>query len=313
MRGRVSSAAWQGHLVVAPAKVNLRLKLLGRRPDGYHLLSMLNISTSLSDELRILLSDAPGVSLAVNPPAVALGPQSDNLVVRAWDEFWREFSIDGPPSGVSVEITKRIPVGGGLGGGSSDAAAMLRFLVRTFGEHVGALLDLSKAELEARLMQVALRVGADVPYAYRGGMCWVTGIGERVFPLSSIVPWPGEVLIAVPSVSVPTIEFYGFLRERLPEVAVARDLLMEQLVSGESTMPLARLIENDFERHVVAFRPEVGEVLGLARQCYPETTALTGSGAAVFSLAQAHDGASIARFEQRMAEAGMAVYRARVV
>jgi 4-diphosphocytidyl-2-C-methyl-D-erythritol kinase len=313
LRDCIGLSAQHEHLILAPAKVNLRLKLLGRRPDGYHLLSMLNASTSLCDELRIILCEAPGVSLAVDPVAAVLGPQSDNLVVRAWDEFWREFSVDGPPCGVSVVIAKKIPIGGGLGGGSSDAAAILRFLVAIFGMRLGDLIDLSKAELDARVMQVALRVGADVPYAYSGGLCWVTGIGERVLPLSSLVLWPGEVLITVPPVSVPTIEFYRFLREQLPEVAAIRDLSMERLVSGESKTALADLIENDFERYVVALSPKVGEALALARQYYPDTTAVTGSGAAIFSLVPAGEGESVATFERLMVGAGMAVHRGRLL
>jgi 4-diphosphocytidyl-2-C-methyl-D-erythritol kinase len=190
---------------------------------------------------------------------------------------------------------------------------MLRFLVSIFGMRLGELLDLSKAELEARVMQVALRLGADVPYAYHGGLCWVTGIGERVLPLASLVPWSGEVLITVPPVSVPTIEFYRFLREQLPEVAAIRDSPMERLVSGESKSALADLIENDFERYVVALSPKVGEALALARQYYPKTTAVTGSGAAIFSLVPVGEGESVAPFERLMVGAGMAVHRARVL
>ncbi len=299
--------------MLAPAKLNLRLKLLGRRHDGYHLLSMLNVSTSLSDELRITLGDTPGVVVSVQPPESIPGPHSDNLVVRAWDEFWREFSSDGPPCGALVVISKKIPIGGGLGGGSSDAAAMLRFLVANFGGSLGSLLGLSKTEVDSRVLRVALRLGADVPYAYHGGICWVTGIGGDVLPLGSLTPWPEEVLITMPPVSVPTVDFYRFLRERLPEIVETRDVLMERLVGGQTGSGVSQLIENDFEEHVVAFRPEVGEVLRLARQYYPETTALTGSGAAIFSLVPSHEAASIRGVERSMEEAGAIVYRARVL
>ena len=299
---------------VAPAKVNLRLKVLGRRPDGYHLLSMLNVSTSLSDELRVSLQSTPGCELQIRPETVLTGPATDNLVARAWHEFWAEFSSDGPPCGVRVVLLKKIPIGGGLGGGSSDAGAMLRFLVKTFGTHVCELCQISSEDREARVMHVALRIGADVPYAYRGGLCWVTGIGESVTLLKHVKPWLGEVLITVPPVSVPTVDFYRFFREQHPILPELRDRSMESVVSDSSDVVLSDLLENDFEADVVAFRPAVGEALRIAREYFPKTTSLTGSGAAIFSLVPpAGVGSDTTAFERRAEEAGMTVYRTRMV
>lgn len=301
-------------VMIAPAKVNLRLKVLGRRPDEYHMLSMLNISASLSDELRIVLQAAPGCELQVQPETELTGPAADNLLVRAWHEFWNEFSSDGPPCGVKVVLVKKIPIGGGLGGGSSDAGAMLRFLVGTFRTLTCELCRISPEECEAREMRAALRVGADVPYAYRGGICWVTGIGESVSALKHVAPWSGDVLITVPPVAVPTVDFYRFFRERYPTLPEVRDRAMETVAGGEAGIELAHLLENDFERDVVAFRPAVGEALRMTRSYYPDTTSLTGSGSAIFSLVPpAGPGSDTTAFERRAKELSMTVYRTRMV
>ncbi len=303
-------------VLTAPAKINLRLKVLGRRADGYHLLSMLNVSSSLSDELRVSLREGPGVEISIEPEQALSDPVSANTVARVWAEFWSEFSSDGPPCGVSVVITKRIPIGAGLGGGSSDAAAMLRFIVDAFGKSI--CRDIPRFEFEARVMQVALRVGADVPYAYRGGVCWVTGIGDEVKLLNSVVSWPGEVLITKPLASVPTVDFYRFFREQHPTIECVSDDSMERLLHlsrSESAFRLEAclaLIENDFECDVVAFRPEVGDALTIGRSFFPQTTSLTGSGAAIFSLVPNAQVDLIPEYISSMESAGMTVHRATI-
>gem|GEM_PF-622839 len=301
-------------VVIAPGKINVRLKVLGRRPDGYHVLSMLNVSTSLSDALRISLQVTPGCELQVQPETGLTGPAADNLIVRAWHEFWTEFSSDGPPCGVRIVLAKKIPIGGGLGGGSSDAGAMLRFLVKTFGALACELCKISPEECEARTMRAALRVGADVPYAYRGGLCWVTGIGESVAELKHVTPWPGEVLIIVPPIAVPTVDFYRFYRDRHPTLPEVRDGAMETAVGDNAVLEISDLQENDFEADVVAFRPAVGDALKIAREYYPYTTSVTGSGSAIFSLVPpAGPGSDVSAFERRAKELGMAVFRTHMI
>jgi 4-diphosphocytidyl-2-C-methyl-D-erythritol kinase len=297
----------------APAKVNLRLKVIGRRPDGYHLLSMLNVSTSLADEVCVALTRDRSVALRIEPTMAIPGDVRDNSVIRAWSSFWDEFSEDGAPCGVSVAIRKRIPVGGGLGGGSSDAAAMLRFLAETCGVNLCRFLGLDGTELDKRMMKVALTIGADVPYAYRAGICWVTGIGEQVARLPAISPWPGEVLITMPPAAVPTVEFYRFFREQQPVLRDTTDAMMEGLADGGAPVSCVGLLGNDFEPAVAAFRPVVGAALRLAREHYPETTSLTGSGAAIFSLVTPEQASSVPTFCGAMEAQGMVVHRTRML
>lgn len=275
---------------------------------------MLNVSTTLCDELRITFRSASGISIETQPVDPLLGQPAENSVVRAWGAFWEEFSSNGPPCGASVALTKRIPIGGGLGGGSSDAAAMLRLLVSEFGVQLCEQGGLTPGDFDIRVMRVALRVGADVPYAYRSGVCWVTGIGEWVQTLD----WPaqhfGEVLVAMPRVAVPTVDFYRFFRERHPIVPLGEDAAMERVArEGLRRDELFALIENDFERDVVAFRPAVGEVLGLARRYFPRTTSVTGSGAAIFSVVPQEHEASIPAYRACLESNGVTVHRARLV
>ncbi len=292
----------------APAKVNLRLKILGRRADGYHLLSMLNASTSFKDELLISLTRDPGFSLEIVPAGAVGGTVEDNLVFKAWRAFWAAFGCLEAPCGLRVVLEKRIPLGGGLGGGSSDAAAVLRFLVKSLAGRIGAFRGYSLAEIEGRIQSAALSVGADVPYAYRGGLCWVTGIGDEVRPVDISESWQGQIVIIVPPVSVPTAEFYAFLRERYPDIQRCEDSLAQDFFSAPKWSKVAGLIENDFERVCVEFRPEVGRALGLARSIFPKTTAMTGSGSAIFSLVEPGQEGQIDVLERVMRAAGMDVY-----
>lgn len=293
----------------APAKINLRLKVTGRRDDGYHLLSMLNVSASLGDTVKLRFQREPGVGLEIYPAGAIPGATADNLICKAWNNFWHEFSQDGAPCGLSVKLDKRIPIGGGLGGGSSDAGAVLRFLRDVFGPDIQKTLGISPELFERRMSQVALKVGADVPYAYSGGTCLVGGIGELITEVVADKSSCNGVFIVMPQVSVPTVEFYSFFRKARPIVESSRDLVMEELARGERRWSFSELIENDFEPEIVRFRPEVGEALNLAREFYPRASSITGSGAAIFSVIQREDEAVAERFESAMTRNGMMVHR----
>ncbi len=298
------SKTWR---LTAPAKINIRLKVTGRRHDGYHYLSMLNTSCSLCDDLVVSLRDERGISVSVDLPSLATMPFADNLVAKAYARFFEEFGCSGDGPGFTVSIVKRIPVGGGLGGGSSDAGAFLRFLVSLFGETIIRALDITEPEFEAQIMAVALACGADVPYAYRGGVAWVTGVGETVTPLPISRLWEGPVLISVPSRPVPTAEFYRFFRERHPAIESRLDSLMEEYSRCSLGRDLRSLIQNDFEDAACQLIPEVGEGLALAREFFPMTT-MTGSGSAIVSLVESGSEARIAEYQRRAALCGVVVY-----
>jgi 4-diphosphocytidyl-2-C-methyl-D-erythritol kinase len=220
----------------------------------------------------------------VEPQGLAIGPVEDNLVVRAFRYFWQELGFSEAPVGLDCFITKRIPIGAGLGGGSSDAGAILRALSATFAGALCASSSISHAQLLAAVMRAAARCGADVPYAYTGGVAWVSGIGEVVEPLALPRPWPGLIVIMVPGESVATAAFYQRLRDNRPVISPCVDQERQRFLADPAYRVLEQIVENDFEPEVTQMAPSVAEGLAIARRFFPGGTAVTGSGSAFFSL-----------------------------
>lgn len=289
------------------AKVNLRLKVEGRRPDGYHLLSMLNCSTSLCDTLTISLRAEKNFHVDITPEGILSPGEGENLVTKAFRAFWREFGFDEPPCGFDCAIEKRIPIGGGLGGGSSDAGAMLRFLDDCFRSGLCESLELSPHDFAARVKRAALAVGADVPYAYVGGLCLVRGIGEEVTPLSDRFVWGGKVLLLVPSSPMPTVRFYEEFRKARPDISHEVDTALKEFVEEERG-DLLSLVENDFEHVVCNLLPDVREGLRVAREVFGRGTALTGSGSVFFSLIPPGDEGKVSELSARLNGLGIRSY-----
>jgi 4-diphosphocytidyl-2-C-methyl-D-erythritol kinase len=154
-------------VIDAPGKINLHLRVRGKRPDGYHDLESIFLALQFGDTLRFSLGDEPG---AVQIRGLEEVAAEENIICRALALF-RE--VTGFDRGLRVELEKRIPLGGGLGGGSSDGAAALR-----------ALNELSGAGFSgARLAEMAAELGSDVPFFLTGGAAWVSGRGDRIRPL----------------------------------------------------------------------------------------------------------------------------------
>jgi 4-diphosphocytidyl-2-C-methyl-D-erythritol kinase len=301
------------HVVIparAAAKVNLRLKVTGRRPDGYHLLSMLNTTVDLADELGVRFVEQ-GVEIVTEPDGVPVGPMDENLITKAFRAFWRQVGFTNPPIGLRCNVTKKIPIGAGLGGGSSDAGAVLRILVATFGQVLSDQLGLSMRELSARAVQAGLECGADVPYGFSGGLAWVSGIGEEVIPLKPIGSWSGRLLLMSPREAVNTTAFYKAFRELHPSITSRVDSQMEQVGrSGEVPFSsLLDLVDNDFERCVVSLAPSVGWGLEVVRRYFPAGSGVTGSGSAFFSVVSDADEGKIRDIEQELSARGVSVRR----
>jgi 4-diphosphocytidyl-2-C-methyl-D-erythritol kinase len=173
----------------APAKLTLSLRVLGTRPDGFHELEALTVSVDAPQDQLVVEPGAPGVRLVVDGPAAAGVPaDATNLVVRA--------AVDVLPAGAGMDVTlaKRIPSGAGLGGGSSDAAAVLRACRE--------LHDLAADPVRA----AAARAGSDVPFCLQLGPAWMRGRGEVIDPV--VAPDPAHVLIVVPPFAIATPAVY---------------------------------------------------------------------------------------------------------
>ena len=250
----------------APAKVNLLLHVGPRRSDGLHELCSIFASVDLADELRIEPSEGP------NDTVVCAAVPGLNLAARALDELRR--ALDGraelPP--LTVEIEKRIPIAGGLGGGSADAAAVLRVANRLAGSPLDA----------SGLRRVAARVGADVPSQVEPGHALVAGAGEVVEPLE--LP-PMRLVLAPSADGLSTAAVYaeadrlGSTRPRVDPAAVRR-------LAAAPLERLAPTLENDLEPAALSLRPELATTLTGLRGSGALAALVTGSGPTVFAVFQ---------------------------
>lgn len=261
--------------VRAPAKVNLSLDVLARRPDGYHELSGVMQALALHDRLTFTFDpDRFGPPLTCAPAAggsVGAGPPADesNLALRALRVLE---GIAGRPLPVRIHLYKAIPVAAGLGGGSSDAAAVLWGVNRLLS------LNLTPQELSA----AAVRVGADVPFFLQGGTCLARGKGEVLTPLKFPGPWP--VVLVRPALAVSTAEVYrGLDLERLGH-RPDNPALVAALAAAD--LPGAcRAMANVLESVTILLHPEVGVIKERLSALGAPVSLMSGSGPSVFALA----------------------------
>jgi 4-diphosphocytidyl-2-C-methyl-D-erythritol kinase len=261
-----------GARVSAPAKVNLFLRVLGRRADGFHELETLFQAVDLCDDIEVRPTRESGVGLVLHGPD--LGPWQENLAVRAARGFLELAALTGNP-GVEVALRKGIPAGAGLGGGSSDAASVLRCMAALWPDAVGW----------PRLMDLGAALGSDVPFFMgRTTLALAGGRGEVLTPLP---PLPtGHLVLVLPPVHVGTAEAYAALarlRAEHPEVAPqpGSSLSFHRTVTWSALRGLAA---NDFESVVPALHPEVETSLGALRRSGGDPTLLSGSGGACFGV-----------------------------
>jgi 4-diphosphocytidyl-2-C-methyl-D-erythritol kinase len=252
---------------LAAAKLNLCLFLGRRREDGLHELCSLFEPLALAD----LIEFAPAAADEVLCPGV----DGENLASRALAEL-REAGWEGPTLRVAIE--KRIPVAAGLGGGSADAAAVLRF-ARDPAQGTQRLVP----DLEA----IAARLGADVPSQLVPSLALVRGAGERVARLPD--PEPHAVVLLPGGGGLSTAEVFAEAdRQGLGRDAAELDAIAERLLTaagaGASPLAYAELLANDLEPAACALRPDVGEALGALRAAGAPLALLTGSGPTAFGL-----------------------------
>lgn len=250
---------------LAPAKINLGLSVLGKLPNGYHELHTVFAALEVAD--RIELEPAPeGIHLEVAHSALLSG--ASNLAYRAARDY---LGAAGWPGGVRMVLEKNLPLAAGLGGGSSDAAAVL-----------GALDELYSANLD--LSVLALKLGADVPFFLGPGLAEGRGIGERLRPLS---PVRLELVLVNPGIAVPAADAYTNLRpeEWQPELDV--EAVLEALRAGEEPP-----YWNTLERPVFRLEPSLAELKGELKKAGLIGVLMSGSGSTLFGLAKDADEAA---------------------
>ncbi len=247
--------------VFAPAKVNLCLHVLGRRPDGYHELAMLMQRVDLFDRLDIQLAD--GDEVVVSCPGLDLADSEQNIVEKAARLL---LSYAGLKRGITISVAKNIPAAAGLGGGSSDAASVLLALEE--------MLDLRLPQAE--LMALGVRLGADVPFFLYGQTAWVTGIGQH------LQPWPGvppvTLLLVNPGIAVSTawvFQNFGLTRP-VPTARIPRFP-----VRASELVPL---LHNDLEVVTCHHHPVITAIKERLIASGADGALMSGSGPTVFGI-----------------------------
>lgn len=279
--------------VRAFAKINLALRVLGARPDGYHELRTTFQTLALHDTLTFAAIRG-AFSIVCDDPACPV--DGSNLVWRAAERLWRAAGRRGALSGVTVRLAKRIPLQAGLGGGSSDAAAGLRALAKLWRMTIS----------RDRLRQVAVQLGADVPFFLEGGTVLGVNRGDLLRPLAD---WPASwVVLVLPNFGVSTTDAYGWWdaaelapRDARRRVAGGPTLRLDAQGRPELGRRPSKLgpygdgePDNDLEGPVAARHPEIPRIVAALKRAGARHAAMSGSGSAVFGLFGARRAAEIA-------------------
>lgn len=270
--------------IQCPAKVNLFLEVTGRRKDGYHRLSTLFVRINIYDVLDLEFANGGKPTLEIvdelNTTPLSAGP--DNLVMRAAEAFYRSFRVG---VGVKMTLTKRIPMGAGLGGGSSDAAGTLLGLAKFFQ------IDLTAAR-KKRLHAIAAKLGADVPFFLKEvNYCLATGIGDRLKTLKIQKSLPYMVLVW-PGFPSPTGPVYKALPPRGRTEVKARlsqlDRLVRSLKRGRPVEEWGGLLFNRLEQAQLPVMADVEQARRILAAAGAKGVRMSGSGSSVFGFVSSH-------------------------
>ncbi len=266
--------------VEAPAKINLFLEVFGKRADGYHDLRSLLTPISLCDDMDFEIRPDGGVSTEMDLDelpeivGVSIADSDGNLTTRAARLLQQE---TGCRLGVRIRIKKRIPIGGGLGGGSSDAATTLTTLNRIWGT----------ALPQTRLVELAARLGSDIPALVRGGVVAVEGMGERVIPLQapagrSLEPW--WLVVLNPGFSTSTRDIYERYKTLLTSAPESYNNMRSALLTGNVRLAASNLF-NSLESTVFDKYPLERMLVSRLREEGALGAMVSGSGSSIFALA----------------------------
>jgi 4-diphosphocytidyl-2-C-methyl-D-erythritol kinase len=266
--------------VTAQAKLNLRLKVLAREATGYHSIETIFARIDLADDVMVRVE---GRGRSLDCKGADVGATEKNLAYRAAVAY---VDATGWPDGFSIEIRKKIPVGGGLGGGSADAGAVLR-----------ALDAMSPRPLGPRLITLAAEIGSDVPFlALENPFALGWSRGERLMPLPTL-PWHSVVVI-MPSEGIATADAYGWVAESRMGFSPTAFIIDGAAVRDWTRM--AEIATNDFDGVVFPRFPELGKAASSLRQNGAIISILAGSGSSVIGVFENQQDA-----EKALAETGM--------
>jgi 4-diphosphocytidyl-2-C-methyl-D-erythritol kinase len=274
---RTAAASTRAVMVRAHAKINLDLRVLGTRPDGFHELRTVFQALALHDTIECVPRAGP---FTIECEAAGVPLDQSNLVWRAAESLWRSLRRQGPIKNMLVRLHKRIPLQGGLGGGSTDAAATLVALAHAW-----------RVPLRPnQFVDVAATLGADVPFFLSGGTALGLGRGDEIYPLADLPRhW---VVLLIPGFGVATVDAYGWYdAERDP--ARGQMVREAQYVPGPWPSRAAQMI-NDLEAPIARHHPEIEQMKTALRRAGALAAAMSGSGSTVFGLFQKRNDAVLA-------------------
>jgi 4-diphosphocytidyl-2-C-methyl-D-erythritol kinase len=254
----------------ASAKINLFLRITGRRSDGYHELDSIFVPVSISDRITIEVRRASTASVILRCSNPSLSDPETNLASRAARAFMSEFGISAQ---IRIDLEKTIPAGAGLGGGSSDAGTVLRMLTSMMAPMLH-----EPSDTRTGIRKIALALGADVPFFLDPRASHVTGIGERIEVLEKFPTL--HLVVAIPPVEVPTAAvFKALARENWS--GPASDVDMDEILRDEIG---ARHLVNDLEAPAMKLYPQIARLKVLLQQYGASMVSMSGSGGSVFGL-----------------------------
>lgn len=260
----------------AYGKINLGLDVLRKREDGYHDLNMIMQTVGVFDD--VIIEKTEGEDIVVTTDAFVLSNEKGNLAYMATKLLFDEFGIK---DGVKIHLNKRIPIAGGMAGGSADCAATLKGINQLFQ------LGLSTEDL----MERGVKLGADVPYCIMGGTAIAQGIGEILTPLPA--PPQCHVIIAKPPISVSTAFVYGNIKpaelKKHPDIDGIVDAIKNQNLEQ-----MAKLLYNVMEEVTVEEYPIIQEIKDVMLKCGALNSIMSGSGPTVFGLFDVKEKAEVA-------------------
>jgi 4-diphosphocytidyl-2-C-methyl-D-erythritol kinase len=277
------------------AKTNLSLRVLGKRPDGYHEVDTILQTISLHDTITFNVTETPEIVLSCDDRSLPTG--ADNLIYRAAEALQSRLA---PDKGARIRLLKRIPVQAGLGGGSSDAAVTLLALANLW-------------QLPAKgeeLLEMAAELGADVPFFFLGGAARGTGSGKILTPLSD--PPDQLMLVVKPNANIATSDAYKLLKAASLTTAEAKTILSSSERGRISDSFDSKDLKNDFEPAILEIEPEIDRAKVALMRAGARTALLAGSGSAVFGIFDNEDAQERA-IQMIELEAGWRVFPCRTV
>ena len=277
------------------AKINLKLRVLGKRPDGYHEVDTVLQTISLHDTITFTVTETPGIVLASDDRSLPAG--ADNLVSRAAKALQDRFA---PDKGARIFLAKRIPAQAGLGGGSADAAVTVLALAY--------LWEISATSVD--VLEVASSLGADVPFFFFGGTARGLGTGRDL----SLLPDSSEyfLLVVKPNASISTADAYRSVKARSLTTVEAKTILSSSEPGEISDSSDYKAFHNDFEPVVFQLEPEIERAKVALTKAGAEAALLAGSGSAVFGVFDNEDAQERA-IQMIELEAGWRVFPCRTV